>query len=509
MDNSVSRRLFLGGTATAGLGFAFAGDGSLEAFARPEPRPPAPMTGYGPLIPDPKKILALPAGFSYKIIATSGDPIDDGSRYASDPDGMAVFAGPAGGSVLVTNHEYGAYELHRVTADPALTYDPGALIGPGPLRSPGSYGGTTTITVDAEGNRVGAYVSLAGTENNCAGGITPWGTWLTCEETERRKDTTVAGAPAGTTPRRLAKDHGYVFEVHPTNREANVNPVPLTFLGRYSHEAVAVDPRTYEIYLTEDAATPNGLYYRWQPPANFEPKVGSLRKLATEPDGVNAGRLQAMSCYWRRQHIVDLSQATEVGTRYRVRWIDVPDRTGGVAAGVPPLPIRSQTFSSPITRSRKLEGQWWGNGGAYFVASFARPLAAGDGSLNEHDGQVWFYNPQNETVTLKTIFGMNEIPRPSAGESVNYDGPDNITVSPHGGLILAEDGSGIQHLIGVSRRGVAYPLARNEVYVPPPATADSEFCGPTFSADGRILFVNMYSPGYTFAITGPWRRDRF
>ncbi len=105
-------------------------------------------------------------------------------------------------------------------------------------------------------------------------------------------------------------------------------------------------------------------------------------------------------------------------------------------------------------------------------------------------------------MTLKTRFGIN----PQPDRTGFFDGPDNITVSPHGGLILAEDGLGIQHLIGVSEDGEAYPIARNEIKDPPD---DSEFCGPAFSADGRTLFVNIYDPGYTFAITGPWRRRRW
>ena len=90
MDFSVSRRTFLGGTTTAGLGFAFAGAGSLEAFARPSPRPSAPQSGYGPLIPDPNGLMALPEGFSYKIVAQTGvTPVRGGGSFPSDPDGMA------------------------------------------------------------------------------------------------------------------------------------------------------------------------------------------------------------------------------------------------------------------------------------------------------------------------------------------------------------------------------------------------------------------------------------
>ena len=91
-----------------------------------------------------------------------------------------------------------------------------------------------------------------------------------------------------------------------------------------------------------------------------------------------------------------------------------------------------------------------------------------DGSVNEHDGQVWFYDPASQTITLKTIFGVNTDPELSAD---NFDGPDNITVSAQGGLILAEDANGVSHLVGVTSQGKSYPLARNEYN-------DSEFCGP-------------------------------
>jgi uncharacterized protein len=462
----LSRRTFMGGTATAGLGFVFAGSGSLEAFARPSSALTRTARGYGPLIADPQGILALPQGFSYKLIARSGVSMTADGVHPSDPDGMGVFEGRNGGSVLVTNHENGGGEPFPVTGAPELTYDPGAI------------GGTSTIVVESNGNRVTQYTSLAGTDNNCAGGITPWGTWLTCEETERR------AGQAGNT-----RNHGYVFEVDPASRDANLgkSAVPLTFLGRYSHEAVAVDPGTNTIYLTEDAGNPNGLYFRWLAPAGFVAGKNALRELALSSGGGNAGRLQAMSCYRGSRHIEDLSEATTVGTRYRVDWVDVPDRDATEVS------VRKQFTSEEITRSRKLEGQWWADGGVYFVSSFAR---VSDGSRNPHDGQVWFYDPESQTVTLKTLFGVNATPDTDAG---NFDGPDNITVSPHGGLILAEDGEGVQHLVGVTSQGKAYPLARNQYN-------DSEFCGPAFNADGSTLFVNIQSPGFTLAITGPWTR---
>ncbi len=505
MALSVSRRALLGGTA-AGVGLTVAG--SLEAFARPHPGGPVagPVGGYGPLVADPANLLALPAGFSYRIVAQSGTTSTRTGLFPMDPDGMGVFRHESGGSVLICNHEISSTEKPTVQAAADLTYDANAV------------GGTSTIIVDREGRQVEAYTSLAGTDNNCAGGVTPWGTWLTCEETDRRFNAVAVRVPArpavpampGPPPVpavpavpavtvRMLKDHGYVFEVDPTSQEANVNksPIPLTFLGRYSHEAVAVDPNTNEIYLTEDNVNPNGLYYRWQPPPGFVGRVGALAELA-ESEGAAAGRLQAMSCYRGRRHIVDLSEATEIGTRYRVRWLDVPDRTAN--ATLTATPTRLQTYSGPITRSRKLEGQWWGNGGVYFVASYARPLELGDGSLNPHDGQVWFYDPSRQTVTLKTMFGYTPpvTPEPDA----LWNGPDNITVSPHGGLIVAEDGAGKQHLIGITDRGRPYALARND------QAGNGEFCGPAFSADGNILFTNIQSASYgaVYAITGPWRR---
>jgi len=460
MSSSISRRNLLAGSAVGGLGIVFAG--SLEAIAGPALADTRTSVGYGPLVPDPAGILALPAGFSYKIIAQSGvTHLESGQVTPSDPDGAAVFAS-ASGATLVYNHEISGTEPYRVPTLAGLTYDPGA------------GGGCTNIDVTADDDRIREYVSVAGTHNNCAGGRTPWNTWLTCEETEQRANAT------------YQKDHGYVFEVDAFDRAANLNPVALKFLGRYAHEAVAVDPGTHVIYLTEDATAPNGLYYRWTPPAGFAGGKGSLRALATAAGGDTAGRLQAMSCYLGSTHIAELSQATRPGTRYKVTWVDVPDRLAANTS------VRSQQFAQPITRSRKLEGAWWGDGGAYFVASFAR---TSDGSVRAHDGQVWFYDPASQTVTLKVIFGVN----PDPASDANFDGPDNITVSPYGGVILAEDGEGIQHLIGVTDQGKAYPLARNQA-------SDGEFTGPTFSADGETLFACIQSPGYVFAITGPWRR---
>ncbi|MEA2191545.1 MAG: uncharacterized protein QOI73_1666 [Solirubrobacteraceae bacterium] len=452
-DAGVTRRRMLSRSASAGLGIALSGSipgllGSAEARFLREP-------GYGPLVADPAGILSLPRGFGYTIVSQAGvTGLEGGGTVPQDQDGMASFVRPGGGSVLVCNHEIGGGEALKVPAVTGRTFD--AKAG----------GGTTTIEVDAGGNLVRQVVSLAGTHNNCAGGRTPWETWVSCEETE--------AALTGD------KRHGYCFEVDPFDEAANQDPAPIKALGRFAHESVSVDPFLGRIFMTEDAGNPNGLLYRWTPPVRALPlRKGSLRRLADD-----AGRLEALKAFTPAGAFVpDLSVATAPGTTYRATWLEVPDRDAATT------PVRRQF--AQVTRSRKLEGMWWGDGGTYFVASFAR---TSDGSAAQHDGQVWFLDPYRNTIELRLHFAYTP-----ADQDADPDGPDNITVSPYGGVILAEDGEGKSHLVGATDRGEPFFLARNEL------EGDSEFAGPTFSRDRRTLFVNIQTPGITFAIKGPFR----
>ncbi|WP_029430217.1 alkaline phosphatase PhoX [Blastococcus sp. URHD0036] len=465
----VSRRSFLSRSAVAGLGVALVGSvdqifGATPASAAPGGQPGRPV-GYGELVPDPRGLLSLPPGFSYTVVSHAGETrLESGEFSPSDPDGTAAFARPRGqGAVLVQNHEINGTEPFPVPALAGFTYDANA------------GGGTTTLEVDQHGNRIGEYVSLAGTQTNCAGGRTPWNTWLTCEETEDLKGK--AGSRGA-----LLQDHGYVFEVDPHDRNANRDPQPIKALGRFAHEAVVVNPDTFELYLTEDASNPNGLLYRYTPPASARPLgKGSLKRL-----GPTDGTLEAMrATTGTGTHVPDLSVA-RLGDVYRLEWVAVPDRDART------LSTRKQAYAQPITRSRKLEGMWWGDGGAYVVASFAR---TSDGSAAQHDGQVWFLDPVAQTITLQLLFAYTP-----GDQDSDPDGPDNITVSPYGGIILAEDGEGAQHLLGANSDGKTFFLARNEV-------SESEFAGPTFAPDRKVLFAAIQEDGYTFAIQGPFTRQ--
>ncbi|MFI1433273.1 alkaline phosphatase PhoX [Streptomyces lydicus] len=478
----LTRRDFAKRSAFAGAGVALAGSVSVLATAPgalgeelPDPAADGTATGhgfgYGQLLPDPDGILALPAGFSYRIITHSGvTTLESGETTPSNHDGTGTFAGPRGTTLLVNNHELKGPRAdwpHPVPLTDGLVYDPAAS------------GGCTVVEVAQDGTPVGERVGIAGTSTNCAGGTTPWGTWLTCEETEDK-----AGQHG------MTKDHGYVFEVDPRDLRAGRDPRPVKALGRYAHEAVVVDPRRGHLYLTEDAAGPNGLFYRWTPPHGFHHGRGKLRTLADD-----AGVLQAFKCFDSGGRFVDdLSRATRTGTVYGVDWVDVPDRDARTVS------VRKQFTAGEVTRARKLEGLWWADGGAYVVSSFAR-----EESPVQHDGQVWFYDPRRRTLTLKVLLGVN----PDPGKDGAFDGPDNITVSPYGGLIIAEDGEGVQHLFGATDDGRTYPLARNELNI---GTADkpefSEFTGPVFSPDGHTLFANIQEPGIMLAITGPWKRHR-
>jgi secreted PhoX family phosphatase len=453
----VTRRELLSRSGTLGLGVVVTG--ALDALfaANPAAGSSGPEVGYGPLVPDRRGILDLPRGFRYRILSKEGEPLrSGGGAVPSRFDGMGSFAGPGKTTVLVRNHECRVGVPHPVRAATTHTYDPA---GPG---------GTSTLHVRA-GSTTQEYVSLAGTYVNCSGGITPWGTWLTCEETE--------DPPPGST-----MSHGWIFEVDPHDHARNAEPTPLTAMGRFQHEAIAVDPRTGVVYETEDAfVQPFGLFYRFLPERPLGGH-GSLRA---------GGTLEAM----RVRDLPDLSLVQEPGTTFTgIEWVRVPDPRATTTS------TRLQDYGpAGITRGQKLEGAYWGDGSVYFVSSYARDS---EGSSANHDGQVWRYDPGANTLELVIVFGYDP------AEQVT-EGPDNIALSPYGGLMVCEDLGGDNYVLGTTADGETFPLARNRLNIGSEAEPEyGEFAGAAFSADGRTLYFNVYNPGTTFAVTGPWARQR-
>ncbi len=188
--------------------------------------------------------------------------------------------------------------------------------------------------------------------------------------------------------------------------------------------------------------------------------------------------------------------SAQIGRPFPVRWATVPDRDARRR------PVREQFADGEVTRGRKFEGVWGTDDGVYVVNSYAWEDGDLPADAVPHDGMVWFYDYRAHTIELVTYFphqATAEDGTPARYDDLTFDGPDNVTVTPWGSLVLAEDGAGASHVLSSTPGGPTYAIARNQLN-------DSEFCGPTFTADGRVLFVNMQDPGLTLAITGPWEK---
>jgi secreted PhoX family phosphatase len=453
-STDLGRRGFLRGAAVAA---ALAAVAPLEALATrtanaasADPSPKKAFSpDYGPLSPvrdytTGLELLLLPRGFEYLSFGWTGDPMIDDLATPSAHDGMAAYRHGDGKVALVRNHEVGSFSGKY--ADPA--YDPQA------------GGGTTNVVFDPDkGEFVEAWASLSGTIRNCAGGPTPWSTWLTCEET------TLVNSTNGLR-------HGYVFEVPTTG---SGNPTPITAMGRFAHEAVALDPATGYVYETEDA-TPAG-FYRYRPNVPGDLHAGGALEMLV----INGGPYD--------------TRKDGTGTSYAsTSWVPIvdPDPT-------PPTAMSTQGFLQGGAVFARLEGAWYADGKVYVVSTSGGPAA---------QGQVFEYEPA--TGAFRVLFAS-----PSASVLNN---PDNICVSPRGGIVLCEDGSGVEYLHGLTTDGEIFPFAANNVEIPvgglagkptiaPGNYKGSEWCGATFEPrNGNWLFVNIQSPGITFAITGPWRQ---
>ena len=464
MSTPINRRKFLSRTVqTTGVAFAmqsFIARGALAASGDGRSRGRRCDGDYGDLQPTVSEntgetLLALPEGFKYNVFGRTGTIMSDGKPTPSSHDGMATFeTNNSDDDDDHRDHDRRKNRKRLITLirNHEITFStPGAALDPANAYDPTTGGGTTTLIVDAETRLpVRSFVSISGTHNNCAGGATPWGSWITCEEN-------VSGLARG-----FSKPHGYAFEVS-AKSTGPVDAVPLKAMGRFVHEAIAVDPRTDIIYETEDR-NPQCGFYRFISNRRNKPAEGGRLQMLAIKDSPN---------FDTRTGVTPLEPL-------RVTWVDIGD-PDPANAETDSLAVFKQGFAGGGAIFTRLEGAWFGDGSIFFTST-----NGGSAGL----GQVWRYRPRGHSGGLLSLIFES----PGAD---SLDSPDNICVTPGGGLILCEDGDDEQFLRGLTQQGEIFNFALNVLN-------DSEFAGATFSPDGETLFVNIQSPGITFAIWGPW-----
>lgn len=411
-------------------------------------------------------ILKLPEGFRYHTFAWAGNTLNDGYPSPAACDGMGVVADENGVVTLIRNHELKGSS--GPIGDPNKAWD---VTG----------GGTTTLKFDTGAERlVDSRISLGGTVNNCAGGVTPWGTWLSCEEAPVTPGLMFHGSEFRQKFWHLGnarKPHGYVFEVHP---DGESNPQPIIPMGQFYHEAAAIDPQSGAVYMTEDRAPFAGLY----------------RYLPNSPGDLPAGgKLQMLKVDGHKELVGSAPLNKPMG----FGWVDIPEPGQGHTPGTHDgAGVVTQGLSAGGTAFVSLEGCAHVDDSIYFTSK-----AGG----RAESGQIFRLDITQGTLEL--IF--------EATDRSSFSGPDNIIVSPRGSLMICEDRLGLfkkgQYIAGLNEDDGLFTFCQVNPKLKTTydghdlgeTAASSEWAGVCFSADGQWMFANLYNPGMTFAITGPWQ----
>lgn len=438
-------------------------------------------------------LLKLAPGFTYRSFGWTGDEMSTGVATPDRHDGMAVVPGRESGEVeLLRNHERSVGAHFTSWAEDA--YDRATVDYGTAEAAPG--GGVTSVTLK-NGKYAATTPILAGTMVNCAGGPTPWGTWLSCEEIVYRRSLEKS------TNDHEPKDHGYVFEALPAHIGKSSHK-PIKDMGLMRHEAAAIDPNTGYVYLTEDNNDLSG-FYRFIPNDDSQ-KPGSLDR---------GGRLDMLKV--NKEKVTNLIDAP-FKSEYDVGWVEIDDpdadpqmfspayEGGPNAAGGGMSGPFLQGVAQQAARFSRGEGCWYHGGLIYFIDTAGGPT---------RNGSVWAYDPKNEKLTC--CF--------ASSSELMADAIDNITVNPvNGQIVVCEDGGGISNadnelisgarLLVLGTDNTARIIAENNVRIDKTLAQreaiqvnnyqSSEWAGATFALDGKTLYVNIQSPGITFAIEGPW-----
>ena len=393
------------------------------------------------LVVDPNNIIDLHPSLRYRILSEKDSLMSDGFKVPGLADGMGSFL-VDNKIVLVRNHEI--VPQHGMKVGPFQDVDEQIALLGSKHYDKNAIGGTTNVVLDKDSKKVmKEYLSLSGTMQNCAGGVTPWNTWLSCEENVNIK-------------RNAKVPHGYVFEVDPSKPTLEA-PTPLKKMGRFNHEAVAFD-RFNNAYLTEDRS--DGLIYK------FVPKT---------PQSLKEGELFALK-------VKDLKDArnwdhsiAKLNATHQIDWVKIEDYDPDEDT------VRHEGISKGATVFARPEGIIADNESVYICCTSG-------GSLRK--GQIFKISTVSPKQSLAELWYEVQ-------DNSSLNMPDNIVIAPWGDLIVCEDNSDRNRLWGLTASGTPYLIAQNSY-------SGSEFAGACFSPVDNTMFVNIQGNGLTLLIDGNW-----